>query len=89
MTYMMGFRYSKKNYEVSLKNLSKVIEETKVKKLALEHHLLRDIKWDEKIADVYKIAKKRKVKVLSFAEFAGKENEIFEARRKELWKDIK
>ena len=85
MTYMMGYRYPKKAYEDSLKNLIKIIKKTKVKKIALDHHLLRDIKWEEKIQPVIEAAKKRKVKIMTMAEFAGEKNQILEAKRKELW----
>jgi len=85
MTYMMGFRYSKKSFEASIENIIRVIKETKVKKFAIDHHFLRDLKWDERLKKAFKAAKKRKVKLTSFAEFAGKENEILEARRKELY----
>lgn len=88
MSYMLGYRYSKKNLQRSIGNLGKIVKETKVKKLVLEHHLLRDLQWKERIKKVYKTAKNRKVKILTFAEFLGKENEILEARRKELYEDM-
>lgn len=85
MTYMLGFRYSKKNLKASIQNLIKIIEETKVKKLALDHHLLRDLKWKERIHDVFSAAKKSNVKLMTIAEFCGKKNLMLEARRKELY----
>jgi len=85
MTYMMGFRYSKKAYEDSLENIKSIIKETRVKRFALDHHLLRDINWADKIRDVLKIARKERVKVMTFADFAGRKNIILEARRKKLW----
>jgi predicted metallo-beta-lactamase superfamily hydrolase len=88
MSYMLGFRYSKKNLEKSVRNLGRIIRETKVKKLVLEHHLLRDLQWKKRIKNVYKVAKKEKVKVMTFSEFLGKENEILEARRKELYAEM-
>jgi predicted metallo-beta-lactamase superfamily hydrolase len=88
MSYMLGFRYSKKNLQKSIKNINRIIRETKVKKLVLEHHLLRDLQWKKRIKNVYKVARKEKVKVMTFAEFLGKENEILEARRKELYTEM-
>lgn len=85
MTYMLGFRYSKKSLETSIQNLIKIIEETKVKKFAIDHHLLRDMKWDERIQDVFKAAKKKNVSLMTIADFCGKKNLMLEARRKELW----
>jgi predicted metallo-beta-lactamase superfamily hydrolase len=88
MSYMMGYRYSKKNLQKSIRNLGRIIRETKVKKLVLEHHLLRDLQWKKRIKNVYKVAKKKKVKVMTFAEFLGRENSILEARRKELYEEM-
>jgi predicted metallo-beta-lactamase superfamily hydrolase len=85
MTYMMGYRYAKRYYEASIENIKRIMDETRVKTIALDHHLLRDIKWEEKISDVFSHAKKRKVKVMTFADFIGRKNLILEARRKELW----
>jgi predicted metallo-beta-lactamase superfamily hydrolase len=85
---MLGFRYSKRNLEKSVRNLGKIVRETKVKKLVLEHHLLRDLQWKKRIKNVYMVAKKEKVQVMTFAEFLGRENEILEARRKELYKEM-
>jgi predicted metallo-beta-lactamase superfamily hydrolase len=85
MTYMLGFRYSKKSLEESIQNLIKIVRETKVKKLVLDHHLLRDLKWKERIQDVFLAAKEGKVNVMTIADFCGKRNLMLEARRKELW----
>jgi predicted metallo-beta-lactamase superfamily hydrolase len=85
MTYMLGFRYSKKSLKASIRNLIKIIEETKVKKFAIDHHLLRDMKWNERILDVFKAARKQNVSLMTFADFCGKKNLILEARRKELY----
>jgi predicted metallo-beta-lactamase superfamily hydrolase len=81
----MGFRYSKKSLKASIRNLIKIIEETKVKKFAIDHHLLRDMKWNERILDVFKAARKQNVSLMTFADFCGKKNLILEARRKELY----
>jgi predicted metallo-beta-lactamase superfamily hydrolase len=85
MTYMLGFRYAKKSLEISLENIIRVMKETKVKKFVLDHHFLRDLKWNERLEKAYKVAKKKKVKLMTIADFLGVENDMFEARRKELY----
>ena len=87
MTYMLGYRYSYKSLEISVDNIIRVIEETKIKKFALDHHFLRDLKWNERIDKAFKAAKKKKVKLMTFAEFLGEKNDTLEARRKELYGD--
>jgi hypothetical protein len=78
MTYMLGYKYSVKNYQKSIENLRKIAEIVDI--IVLDHHLLRDLNWREKVKDVEKIKH-----VLSAAEFAGKKEELLEARRKELY----
>jgi predicted metallo-beta-lactamase superfamily hydrolase len=85
MTYMLGYRYSKRSYETSLANLERIIEETGVKCLVLDHHLLRDIKWEERINRLLKTAKRSGVMLVTGAGFAGREDNALEARRKELF----
>ncbi|MHC1637052.1 MAG: MBL fold metallo-hydrolase, partial [Candidatus Nezhaarchaeales archaeon] len=85
MTYMLGYKYSHANLEKSIDNLIKVIHETPVKVIVLEHHLMRDINYKQKMEQVFKEAEKRGVKVLCAAEFEGKPIEMLEAQRKDLY----
>jgi predicted metallo-beta-lactamase superfamily hydrolase len=85
MTYMLGYRYSHESLRASVENLIKIIEKTPVKTIILEHHLMRDLKYKEKILPVLKAGEKNGVKVISAAEFLGKPIEMLEARRKELY----
>ncbi|UCF08055.1 MAG: hypothetical protein JSW28_10525 [Thermoplasmata archaeon] len=85
MTYMMGFRYAKKSLEASIDNIIRVMEETDVKRFVLDHHLLRDLGWKEKVKDAIKAARKNGVRLMTCADFAGQECVMLEARRKELF----
>jgi predicted metallo-beta-lactamase superfamily hydrolase len=85
MTYMMGYRYSKKSLEESIKNIIKVFKKTHVKRFVVDHHLLRDLNWRERMAEVRKAARNEGVRLMTCAEFAGEENIMLEARRKELY----
>lgn len=97
LSYMLGYRYSRENLQKSIDNLIKIIENTKVERIIVDHHLLRDIKWKERIAPVFAAdaipqgrRKSRgladaKVKISTAAEFLGKKNDLLEARRKELF----
>ncbi|MFO7968270.1 MAG: hypothetical protein R6U44_11790 [Archaeoglobaceae archaeon] len=85
MTYMLGFRYSKKSLEESVNNLQKLIDDTDVKNLIVDHHLARDFNWREKIEEVISKGKDAGVEVQSAAEFAGIEENLLEAQRKKLY----
>lgn len=85
VTYMLGQRYSVESLQKARRNLKEIVEKTKVKKLVLDHHLLRDLKWKAKLKEVFSAAELRKVEVLTAAEFAGVQNDLLEARRRRLY----
>lgn len=79
MTYIFGMH---------TKSLSTIIQKTKrMKKLIVDHHYLRDLKWKDKLRDVYKTAEKRKVQLLCVAEFMGKKENLLEPIRKKLFEE--
>jgi hypothetical protein len=86
MTYMLGYRYSQKSFYESLNNLRKIIEVTDVKEIIVDHHLTRDLKWRERLETVFSAGIEHGVKVLSAAEFGNIDEDMLEARRKELYK---
>lgn len=85
LTYMLNYRYSYKSLEISIQNIKRIINECPLETLIIDHHLLRDLKWKERIKEIFEIANKKNVKILTAAEFLGKENNLLEARRKELY----
>ena len=80
-TNMLGFRFSKKNLQKASDNLVKIIEKLKCE-IILDHHILRDLKYKESFPAPYR---KGGVKLKTFAEYLGKENNTLEANRKNLW----
>lgn len=83
LSYMLGYRYSYESLALAIENMLRILLETDVEKLIIDHHLLRDLKWRERIAAVFETGKK----VMTAAEFLGIENEMLEARRRELFKE--
>lgn len=86
MTYMLENRYSQESLQKSIKNITEIMDKTRVKKLILDHHLLRDLDWKERVKDLFPAAEEKGVEIISAAEFRGLKNELLEARRRELWK---
>lgn len=84
-TLFLGYRASKMGMEQSNKNLLKILTQTKVNTIILDHHLVRDKNYKDKIKPVLKEAEKLSKKVLTAAEFLGKEPDFLEAKRKELY----
>jgi len=87
-TLFLGYRASKMGMEQSNKNLLKILTQTKVNTIILDHHLVRDKNYKDKIKPVLKEAEKLSKKVLTAAEFLGKEPDFLEAKRKELYAKI-
>jgi hypothetical protein len=69
----------------AVQNLKRIIKESDIRNLVIDHHLLRDAHWREKIGDVFREAEKKGVKVLTAAEYSGKENDLLETKRKQLY----
>jgi len=82
---MLGYRYSKEALRRSIDNINEIMQKTKVKKLVLDHHFLRDLNWEEKIQAVFDTAKKCNVEILTAAEFLGIESDTLEAQRPMLY----
>ena len=85
MTYMLGFRYSAKSLALSIENINRIIRETSVSTILLDHHFMRDLNYVKRVAEVQKCAEEHGVKVITAAEYAGREADILEARRRELY----
>ena len=80
-TYLSNI--NRENIEQAKKNLSRLVEETKL--MILDHHLLRDLKTLDFVRELSKKAKKFGNKVQTFAEYQEKPNLLLEAQRKELY----
>lgn len=87
-TIFLGWRFSKKGLEESNENLIEILEKTKVEKVILEHHLLRDLNYKKKIKGIIEKVEKLNKKILTAAEFLGRRNEFLEARRMELYSKV-
>jgi hypothetical protein len=89
MTYMLGYRFSNKSLESSVENLKKLIESTDVKMLILDHHLTRDLSYMDRIKRVIEFGDALGVKVMTAAEYSGREVNLLEALRKKLYDEDK
>jgi predicted metallo-beta-lactamase superfamily hydrolase len=85
LTYMMGQEFTPEDLRASVNNISSLIETSPLKTAIIDHHLLREEKWKEKIGDVFSKAKKHGKKVVTSAGFMDQEDEILEAHRRQLF----
>ncbi|MEM3832170.1 MAG: MBL fold metallo-hydrolase [Thermoprotei archaeon] len=86
MTYMLGTKFSENSYVMSINNITKILDVVHPKDLIIDHHLLRDLQWNERIRKVINRGNEVGTHVLSAAEYSGEKISILEARRKELYK---
>jgi predicted metallo-beta-lactamase superfamily hydrolase len=84
-TFMLGRRYSVENLQKAKGHLLEIVERMQVQKMVLDHHLLRDLKWKDRIAEIFSAAQAKGVEVLTAAEYAGVHNDLLEAGRKQLY----
>ncbi|MFQ5999992.1 MAG: hypothetical protein ACE5J6_04365, partial [Candidatus Bathyarchaeia archaeon] len=84
-TYLAGFRVKNEHVQQGMQNLGNLVE--RVPTTILEHHALRDEKWRELSQPIFNIASKTGHKVVTAAEFAGRENNLLEFRRRKLFED--
>lgn len=84
-TIFIGWRFSKRGLEQANLNLIKILENTKTDTIILDHHLARDLNYKKKINPVLDVADKLNKRVITAAEFLGREPEFLEAMRKELY----
>jgi len=87
MSYMLGYRFSKASLEKAVENLKKISEVSR--EIVLDHHLLRDINWRNQISELFVHAEQFSTEIKSAAEFRGVEENLLEARRKELYEKFK
>ena len=82
-TYLFKAKKEVSDPEIALRELARYLTSYAPEYLIIDHHLLRDLNYVE----FYESLKPylRKTKLLTAAEFMGKEPELLEAKRKELY----
>ena len=85
MTYMLGTRFSEMDLKKSILNLVKVLNMETVDVLILDHHLLRDLEWRTWLKPIFEEGDILNKKVFTAASYMGVEENLLEARRRELY----
>ncbi|MFH1897764.1 MAG: hypothetical protein ABH886_05935 [Candidatus Desantisbacteria bacterium] len=74
-------------YQNVIPNIIQILKETRVTDFIIDHHYLRNLKWREKMAEVFDIADRLEKRFICAAQFLGRQEELLEARRKQLYKE--
>jgi predicted metallo-beta-lactamase superfamily hydrolase len=83
--YLEGGRVSEYQIRQALLNLTRIAEAVPL--IILEHHALRDEAWRSKLSDVLAKAEAHGHRIVTAAEYAGKENLFLESKRKQLFEE--
>lgn len=81
--YLAGFKVSEEKIKHSLENLLEVAKHVPV--TILDHHLLRAENWETFSKPLFRTAKKFGHEILTAAEYAGKQNDLLEFKRRKLY----
>jgi predicted metallo-beta-lactamase superfamily hydrolase len=71
-SYMIPYTVNLINFRRTVENISRIVKESEIDTIILDHHLLRDTKYQERMASVYKTAEKVGKNLLTVAEHYGK-----------------
>ncbi|MCC5994019.1 MAG: MBL fold metallo-hydrolase [Candidatus Aenigmarchaeota archaeon] len=83
-TIFVGWKMQEKSFLNAKENLKEAIRDTDAEKIILDHHVVRDINYKDKMMDIFELGKSMKKEILTAAEFLGLENFFLEAWRKEI-----
>jgi len=84
--YLGSFKVDTAQLEQGLRNLERIV--TAVPVVILEHHVLRDESWKQKLSETYNQASKAGHSVVTAAEYLGSKNAFLESKRKQLYSDF-
>jgi len=70
-TYQLGYMLNVTNFKRALKNVMRILIETDFKWMIYDHHLLRDIRWEDRIKNVREKARELGKIFLTAAELKG------------------
>ncbi len=88
-TLFLGWKASRNNLEKSNQNLIRILKETDVETIILDHHIVRDLNYQTKILPVLSEADRLGKRVITAAEYNGDEPLFLEGMRKAIWDEIK
>ncbi len=77
-TYTLGYMLNLINLKRAISNICRIIREAPPKLLLLDHHLPREPRFKERLAEVYDTAGRENVRVITVAEYYGRKPVVLE-----------
>jgi len=72
-TYLLGYMLNKTNLARAVENICLIVHEVRADPIILDHHLLRDTRYRERLAPAYETAREAGKRLLTAAEWLGRE----------------
>lgn len=70
-TYTLGYMLNQTNLRRAIENIKRIITDAAPELILLDHHLPREPKYVERVREVYELAEKEGVRVITVAEYFG------------------
>jgi predicted metallo-beta-lactamase superfamily hydrolase len=87
VTYFQEDNQNRDPLRKQIDRIIETLEKVRVKTLLFDHHVMRDVLWQEKMASLFDLTRQKDIPLWSVAEFRGEEIDLLEARRRELFKE--
>jgi len=84
--YLVPFQVERQLVDRAIQNLSAIAERTKI--TIVDHHLMRTMNWMDYAHEVETSAKASGNSLVTAASFSGKEENLLEARRDQLYREV-
>ena len=85
-TYLFPTKFSKSALDAAFSHTASFVDEALFKALIIDHHTTRDIRYQRWFEEIFAVARERNKRILTAAEFMGRDNMFLEAKRRELYR---
>lgn len=86
-TYMHTKGTEHDSLQQSMDRIIQILKKTQMKEIIIDHHLVRDLNWRDRIKILFEYAKQQSVHIQTAASFRGENENPLEARREQLYEN--
>lgn len=83
--YLNRGEFNEAYMRLAINNLVTLIKSGFLERLVIAHHTLRELTWRDKLQEIFNAARESRVDLTTYAGLLNREDELLEARRKELY----
>lgn len=83
--FYLSHIFTAEDLEAGVRGLARIVETAPLRQLVITHHALRTLEWRGLLGEVFSRARARGVEITTYAQILGVEEDLLEARRRELF----